>query len=690
MAKKISSLSVSLGASVAPFTSAFKGARSSVTGLVGSLASAGRSVLKFTGIAGGIGAVFGALKGAAKGISLAAELEQVGVAFETMLGSGNAAKKLMGELTTFSAATPFEFPEIARSAKQLLAFGVGADDMTNKLTMLGDISAGVGKPLEEMAAIYGKIKSRGQLTGQTLNQLAQAGVPIYKALAKQLGVAESEVAAMVSTGKAGFPQVDAALKGLTAEGGQFAGLMKKQSTTLAGLWSTLTDNIGLTMAGMVTAMVDAFSLRDALSSLTGGIGNIGGMLTAGVARWAPIIVGWVKGAWSVITTGWKAIRDFLAPIITGIVDFIARNWQQNVATVTGYLFALRSAVGSVLNVVWGIVKTVAEGVVSVWTWGMGLLGIETAQTGSTIGNVFQSIASIGRWLMDQITYALNVISYSVTNWRDTFELAAAEVALFIVRTGNQIAHVFTDVIPGLLTWFADNWRDVFMTLASFTSATFVNMAKNVGSFFTALWGAIKGEGFNFEWTPLTEGFENTIKELPKIAERQLGPLEQAMQDHAEGLRSSFAGGLAAHLAEQEKAVKGTTDAIASAVSGFDNLLNAPTIEAPEIPEVDVKVNADTSALDAVAAKAKKTNSEMKAIFAGSAEAQRARFQASFAARVQPASPANPIPPNGAKIQGETKEQTKVLEKLLASDQEGNDLLADILDKEGADFEAADF
>jgi tape measure domain-containing protein len=290
VAKKISNLSVVLGATVKPFVSAFSGVKSTLTSFTSSIGSAGSAMLKLTGVGALVGGVFAALKGAASGITLAADLEQVSVAFETMLGSAAASQKLMADLTKFSAATPFEFPEIASSAKKLLAFGVGAADMTNKLTMLGDIAAGVGAPLEDIAAIYGKIKSRGQLTGETLNQMAERGIPIYRALAKSLGVAESAVAGLVTKGEIGFNDVDAALAGLTGTGGQFAGMMQKQSQTLAGLWSTLTDTIGLGTAGLVTTLVEAFGLRAVLSSATAGFAAIGERINAAVKAYAPIIV----------------------------------------------------------------------------------------------------------------------------------------------------------------------------------------------------------------------------------------------------------------------------------------------------------------------------------------------------------------------------------------------------------------
>ena len=49
---------------------------------------------------------------------------------------------------------------------------------------------------------------------------------------------------MVSKGKVGFADVDRAIVSLTSSGGQFFGMMDKQSQTLTGRLSTLSDDFG--------------------------------------------------------------------------------------------------------------------------------------------------------------------------------------------------------------------------------------------------------------------------------------------------------------------------------------------------------------------------------------------------------------------------------------------------------------
>jgi len=56
-------------------------------------------------------------------------LEQTQVAFGTMLGSADKAKKLLTDLSDFAQKTPFELTGLRSTAKQLLAFGVSAEEM---------------------------------------------------------------------------------------------------------------------------------------------------------------------------------------------------------------------------------------------------------------------------------------------------------------------------------------------------------------------------------------------------------------------------------------------------------------------------------------------------------------------------------------------------------------------------------
>ena len=201
--------------------------------------------------------------GAIKAINIAGEFEQTGIAFETMLGSVEKGQALLKDLDQFAKKTPFSIKGVQENSKLLLAVGINAENLIPTMKALGDVSAGLSVPLERLALNYGQVKSQGKLTGRELRDFAIAGVPLTAQLAKQLNVAESAIADMVSKGQIGFPMVEKAFKDMSGEGGRFANLMDKQNKTFLGQWNELTESvqilartIGQTLIPIITPFVN--------------------------------------------------------------------------------------------------------------------------------------------------------------------------------------------------------------------------------------------------------------------------------------------------------------------------------------------------------------------------------------------------------------------------------------------------
>lgn len=194
------------------------------------------------------------------------EFQQLEVAFQTMLGSKAQADALMSQLIRTAATTPFGMTDIANSAKQLLAYGVAADEVNETLIRLGDIAAGLSIPINDLAYLYGTTMVQGRLYTQDLNQFLGRGIPLMKELADQFGVAESKVKDLVQEGKVGFQEVQKAIISLTSEGSQFGGLMEAQSKTITGQISNIEDAIeqmfnelGKQQEGVISGTLSAVS-----------------------------------------------------------------------------------------------------------------------------------------------------------------------------------------------------------------------------------------------------------------------------------------------------------------------------------------------------------------------------------------------------------------------------------------------
>jgi len=201
-------------------------------------------------------------------LNASGKMEQLTLAFESMLGGADAAKRMVKDLADFAAGTPFQLEGIGAAAKQLLSFGVAQEDVMGRLKILGDIAAGAGVPLQDMAAIFGKAKAKGKAMTLELLQLSDRGIPIIDVLAKQMQVPKQAIFDLASKGKISFEILATAMESMTKDGGIFADQMKKQSESLFGLFSTLKDNVFNALAEIGDIMVDTFQLKEGMTGLT--------------------------------------------------------------------------------------------------------------------------------------------------------------------------------------------------------------------------------------------------------------------------------------------------------------------------------------------------------------------------------------------------------------------------------------
>lgn len=178
-----------------------------------------------------------------KVIQVRGEVQQLEVAFETMLGSKAKAEALMADVINLAAKTPFGLQDVSNATKMLLAYGSTAESVADEIKMLGNIASGLSIPLNDMIYLYGTTRTQGRMFTQDLRQFMGRGIPLAEELATQFGVAKDEVDDLVTAGKVGFPEMQKALQSMTSEGGQFFNLMDKQSQTIAGQISNLEDSI---------------------------------------------------------------------------------------------------------------------------------------------------------------------------------------------------------------------------------------------------------------------------------------------------------------------------------------------------------------------------------------------------------------------------------------------------------------
>lgn len=247
------------------------------------------------------------------------EFQQSEIAFETMLGSATKAKVMISDLANLAATTPFDMKGVVSGAKQLLAYGIEADKITETMRRLGDVCAGLGLNLQDIAWLYGTTMTQGRLFSRDLYQFTGRGIPLTEELAKQFGVTKEKVSELVTAGKVGFPEVQKAIWSMTSEGGKFGGLMEKQSKSITGQISNIKDTIEMAINDLGTqtegVMNTALDITSTVVDHWKGIGEAILAAASAIGLYKAMAVGIAAWDAGVSSVGYQAELSALQAIL---------------------------------------------------------------------------------------------------------------------------------------------------------------------------------------------------------------------------------------------------------------------------------------------------------------------------------------------------------------------------------------
>ena len=201
-------------------------------------------------------------------VKTASDYEMLQTNFEVLLGSAERGAVVFERIKDMAAATTFDSLQLSGAAQNLMAAGVSADFVIDKLRVLGDASLGNARKFDTLVNAYSKIKTIGKASFEELRMIMEAGVPVIRQMAADFGTTETEITKMVTAGLIGFREVDAALQALTSGTGQYADGMKKGSQTLSGLLSTLRDDVGNASVELVRSFLPA--IKDTVKMVSEG------------------------------------------------------------------------------------------------------------------------------------------------------------------------------------------------------------------------------------------------------------------------------------------------------------------------------------------------------------------------------------------------------------------------------------
>lgn len=427
-----------------------KSTGSRFAGALGTVAKTGALALAAVGIAG-----------AKAGIETAAGMEQARISFTTMLGSAQKADTFLKSLADFAAKTPFEFPELQAAASSLVSAGFQADKIIPIMRTLGDVTSGMGtgsEGVKRATIALQQMSAAGKITGEDLNQLRDAGVPVFDLLSAATGKSKEAIADLAAKGKLGKKEMDQLFAALESGKGleRFAGLMDKQSQSLTGMWSTFTDTLNVGLAQAIEPLIPL--LKDGL----GGAARF-------LAEWLPKVGTGISG----IVTWFQGLGQSTIPVTSSL---------------SGIGSAFQGIVTAVTNM-WNTVAPIVQQFVSGMTERLAPMAPQVKEIFATVGGIVTSVMDLISTVITQVTSAIKVVW---DNWGEGIMNVISRAWETVTGVIGGALNVIQGIIKTVTALIKGDWSEAWEGIKQVLSGAWQAITSAVSGGIQTLFEMVKG------------------------------------------------------------------------------------------------------------------------------------------------------------------------------------------------------
>jgi tape measure domain-containing protein len=397
----------------------------------------------------------------ALGIKANSSAEMAQKSFEILLKSHDGAIKMVADLQKLATDSPFEFVGLQEAAKTMLAMGIAGNKVVPMLYSIGDAVAASGGDTEQMKGIalaIGQIQTKGKLSAEEMNQLAERGIPAWSILAEEMGKTPAELMKLGEQGKLLSGQVlPLLIDGLNKH---FGGSMKEMSSTFEYTISNIKETATLGLAGITKPLFNEIrnDLQKAQDFMSG---NNFSAITDRIS----------KGLVSVYN-GAKAV----AGAMFSIANFIITNWSNIspiVYGVVGSIVAYRLAVMAANT--WNLITIASQRTLAWWT---AFYGTAAASSGGKVGILTLAQHGLNAAMRaNPIGFVITLLgllyvagTYIVQNWEtvklvgmntwNTVVSAVQWAVNIMIDYGNEMLRAFQYVFKGIEFGGVSMWNGI--------------------------------------------------------------------------------------------------------------------------------------------------------------------------------------------------------------------------------------
>lgn len=536
------------------FAQAFKNAANNVQGFEKNTSNAGLTVGKLVGAVGVTALLakgFGLVKNSVgKAFGRIDTMEQFERVMTTLTGSTEKANSVLDEVNDTVTGTAYGLDVGAKSVQNFVTSNMDVDKATMTFKSWADAVAfygdGTNETLAGVTDALAKATAKGKIQMDTMNRLAEAGIPAMQIYADATGQSVEDVAKLMEKGKLdadsfinvmndamangtkNFKSIDGAAK---EAGASWTGSFDNMKAAVARGTIAIIENIDnmLTSNGLpdMRQMVADFGskfesvLKTAASSIGPLVENIKnvynnlkpwipliGSVVAGIATFGATvaIINSVKNAITAARTAFALLNatilaNPIALVVAAIVAaavLIYVYWEPISGFFVGLWGKIKDGWSSLVDWFKGLWSSIAP---FLKEWGVVILGLITGPVGLAVSLIYKYWEPISKFFKDTFGKIKSQAAESATTLAKGFVVAKEAVVTAFNLIKGKVLEV-RDAIVAYINGVKENISpmvDFLKTTFSDGFATVKELLSNLANFFTNTWTNIKNIATNM-WT----------------------------------------------------------------------------------------------------------------------------------------------------------------------------------------------
>lgn len=442
----------------------------------------------------------------AKGWARLVEIDNAKAKLSALGNSGKQVETIMTNANTAVKGTSFGMGEAATTAANAVAAGIKpGKELTQYLTNTGDAAAIAGVGMDEMGRILNKVQTSNKAYNGELQELSDRGLPVYQWLAKEAGIAESEVADFAASGQVTSKMLQDAIENNIGGAAKKMG-EKSFTASLANMWAAL----GRVGAGFLDAGGKGGGFFSKMKPIMNNLTTMFDGMQGTAERWG-VALGASLNA--VLSAGVK-VKQFYDGL-PGPIQSVIKNtmlWGSLTLVAIGPMLLAFSKLTGALSFVFGpfgrflsvigqvaVASKAAGGIIAGITTLFPKLGMALTLATGPVGLTIAAIVALGAAFV--IAYKKsetfrNIVNGAVSGVVTAFKWLWSGIMTVLTPVGNAIASFGRQLAKTFGQFWAENGPQFMQALANIKTGFSVMwqiirpIIVGIGSIFKAVFGAI--------------------------------------------------------------------------------------------------------------------------------------------------------------------------------------------------------